>query len=318
LTTFIIRRLIQSILVIIIASIIVFLIMRLLPADPILLYTAKNQLDTLTPAQIQQLRVDFGLDKPLIMQYFDWSSKLIHGDFGTSFYSATKVESMILERLPITVHLGILSLILSSVLGILAGLVSALRRGTWLDTLVTSIANLGISIPVFWLGILMVYLFSLNLRWLPVHGYTSPFQDYWLSTRQLIMPVICLSLVPLASNTRQTRSSMLEIIHQDYIRTAWAKGLQERTIVIRHVLKNGLIPVITLIGLQVTYIIGGSVLIETVFNIPGMGRMMTEAVFSQDYPIVQGGCVIIALMVTLANFLVDISYGWFDPRIRYS
>jgi peptide/nickel transport system permease protein len=200
----------------------------------------------------------------------------------------------------------------------MAGLTSALRRGSWLDTLVVSLANFGVSIPVFWLGILMVYLFSLYLGWLPVQGYTSPFKDFWLSTRQLIMPVICLCVGSLATNTRQTRSSMLEIIRQDYIRTAWSKGLKERIIVFRHVLKNGLIPVITLIGMQVSFIIGGSVLIETVFNIPGMGRLMIESVFSQDFPIVQGGCLVIATMVTSVNLFVDISYGWLDPRIRYN
>jgi peptide/nickel transport system permease protein len=163
----------------------------------------------------------------------------------------------------------------------------------------------------------MVYLFSLSWGLLPVQGFTSPFTDFWLSTRQLIMPVICEATVALAANTRQTRSSILEVVQQDYVRTAWSKGLKERTIVIRHIMKNGLIPVVTLIGIQVSHIIGGSVFIETVFNIPGMGRLMVEAVFNQDFPVVQGGVLVIGTMVTLANLAVDISYGLLDPRIRY-
>jgi peptide/nickel transport system permease protein len=180
------------------------------------------------------------------------------------------------------------------------------------------LANIGITVPSFWVGILLLYLLSLKLGWLPPFGYTSPFEDFWLSTRQLIMPVFCLALFSIASLTRQTRSSMLEVIRQDYIRTAWSKGLRERVIIIRHALKNALIPVTTQLGLQVGIIIGGAVLIETVFNIPGMGRLMTQAVFGHDYQIVQSGVLIIATVVVLANLFVDISYGWLDPRIRYS
>jgi peptide/nickel transport system permease protein len=317
LVTYIIRRLIQSFIVIIIVSIAVFLLMRLLPGDPIYLYIAKNQAQRLSPAEIQSIRVEFGLDKPMVQQYFDWVKNIFHGDFGSSIFHRVQVAELLRERLPVTLHLGVLSLILSSVLGIIVGLIAALRRGGWLDTLLTSIANLGVCIPVFWLGILMVYIFSLSLGWLPVQGYTPPLQDFWLSTKQLIMPVICLSVVALASNARQTRSSMLEIIQQDYIRTAWSKGLRERTIVMRHVLKNGLIPVITFIGLEVSVIIGGSVLIETVFNIPGMGRLMVDGLLQKDFPVVQGGCLVIAAMVTFINLLVDLSYSWLDPRIRY-
>ena len=291
--------------------------MRLLPGDPILLFKAQHELNQYTQQDLDTLRKQFGLDKHLILQYFDWVRGLTKGDFGISIFYDKKVGKLLGERLPITIHLGILSLILSTILGISAGLVCALRRGGWLDTTVTAIANFGISIPIFWFGILMVYLFSLYLGWLPVQGYTSPFDNFWLSTKQLVMPVISLSIVAVASNTRQTRSSMLEVVRQDYIRTAWAKGLKEQTIVMRHVMKNGLIPVITLIGMQVTHILGGSVFIETVFNIPGMGRLMVDAVFNQDYQIVQGGCLVIALIVTFTNLAVDITYGWLDPRIRY-
>ena len=178
-------------------------------------------------------------------------------------------------------------------------------------------ANLGITTPAFWLGILMIYLFALKLGWLPTQGYTPPFEDFWLSTRQLIMPVICLALAPVAGLTRQTRSTVLETIQQDYVRTAWSKGLTERVVVMRHIVKNAFIPIITMLGLQVAAIFGGSVLIETVFNVPGIGRLMVDAVFSQDYQIVQASALIAAIVVTLANLSVDIAYGWFDPRIRF-
>jgi peptide/nickel transport system permease protein len=171
--------------------------------------------------------------------------------------------------------------------------------------------------PAFWVGIILIYLLAFKAGWLPVHGYTSPFEDFWLSTKQVIMPVICLSLFSIASLTRLTRSSMLEVVKQDYIRTAWAKGLRERVIIMRHTIKNALIPVITVMGLQVAFIFGGSVLIETVFNIPGIGRLMTQSVMQQDFQVVQGGILIIATVVVLTNLIVDISYGWLDPRIRY-
>jgi len=182
---------------------------------------------------------------------------------------------------------------------------------------VTSVANIGVSVPIFWLGIMMIYLIGLYLGWLPIQGYTSPFHDFWLGTRQMVMPATCLSVVALASNARQTRSAMLEVIRQDYIRTAWSKGLKERTIILRHALKNGLIPVVTLLGSQFGHIFGGAVLIETVFNIPGIGRLLVNGVLGQDYTVVQACVLVIAVVVVLVNLIVDISYCWLDPRIRY-
>jgi peptide/nickel transport system permease protein len=316
-SAYIIRRLFQGVVILVIVSVMVFLMMRLLPGDPLLLYITENDIEVLSEEQLQELRVEFGLDKSMPLQYFDWMGGIFHGDFGKSIVYNDRVGTLLLERFPVTAHLGILSVIFSSVFGILLGLVSALRRGKGVDTLATSIANFGISVPNFWLGVLLIYFFGLYTDLLPIHGYTSPFEDFWLSTQQLIMPVFCLSVLPLASEARQTRSSMLEVIRHDYVRTAWSKGLSERYVVIRHVLKNGLIPVITLIGLQVSHIFGGSVLIETVFNIPGVGRLLVDAVFAQDYPVVQGVGFIMAMIVVLTNIVVDISYGWLDPRIRY-
>jgi peptide/nickel transport system permease protein len=183
---------------------------------------------------------------------------------------------------------------------------------------VTTLANLGITIPTFWLGVMLIYLFALHWRLLPVFGFTSPFDDFWLSTRQLILPVFCLAVWPIAGNARQARSSMLEVLRQDYIRTAWAKGLRERAVIMRHALKNGLIPIVTLAGMGVGLIVGGAVLIEQVFAIPGMGRLAVTAIFTHDYAYVQGVVLVITAAVVVVNLLVDISYGWLDPRIRYN
>jgi peptide/nickel transport system permease protein len=182
-----------------------------------------EELGQKSPQEIQAVRHEFGLDKSLPLQYFDWLSGLAQGDFGTSIRYRFNVGDVILERIPLTLHLGILAFIVAHVLGILAGIICAIRRGKWLDTVVTIIANFGITVPTFWLGIMMIYVFSIYLQWLPVTGYTSPFTDFWLSTRQLIMPVICLAIMPMASAARQTRSSMLEVMQMDYIRTAWSK-----------------------------------------------------------------------------------------------
>jgi peptide/nickel transport system permease protein len=316
-TVYILRRLIQGLLVVVLISLLVFLLMHLLPADPLMLYIAQNELDQITPEQYHTLQVQFGLDKPMPMQYLTWLSGLFHGDLGQSIYYNEKVGKLMAERLPITAYISVLALIIAIFFGVTAGVISALRRGGILDTVVTSLANFGISVPIFWLGVLLIYFFGLYLSWLPIQGYTSPLKDFTLSIRQLIMPVFCLSVTAMASKARLTRSSILEVIRQDYIRTAWSKGLRERIIVIRHVLKNGMIPVVTLIGLQVSHIFGGSVLIETVFNIPGMGRLIVSSVFAQDYQVIQGCSLLLAFVVVMVNLLVDISYAWIDPRIRY-
>ncbi|MGD1117874.1 MAG: ABC transporter permease [Dehalococcoidales bacterium] len=315
--TFIIRRCIQAVFVLLLVSIIVFLAMHLLPGDPIYLLLTVEQTQQYTPEQIQQLRHEYGLDKSLAVQYFDWLGGVVHGNFGTSIRFHFSVGGLMKERIPLTLHLGILAFLLSQVLGIGAGVISAVRRGTWLDNLVTVLANLGITIPTFWLGIMMIYVFAVWLHWLPVMGYTSPFTNFWLNTKQIIMPVIALAILPLASTARQTRSSMLEVMQQDYIRTAWSKGMKEKAVIFRHALKNGLIPVFTLAGLQLSTIIGGSVLVENVFNIAGMGRLAVYSVLNRDYQVTEGITLVIAAAIILVNLLIDISYGWLDPRVRY-
>jgi peptide/nickel transport system permease protein len=282
-----------------------------------MIYITEQDISLITPEMEAQLRHEFGLDKNLMLQYVNWISGIFHGDMGKSIHYRESVSTLMAQRIPVTLHLGLLAFVISSFLGILAGLAAALRRGSALDNIVTSLANFGISAPNFWLGIMLIYALGLYLRWFPIQGYTSPFVDFWRSTRQLVMPVSVLSAWSMAFISRQVRSNMLEVAHQDYIRTAWAKGLQERVVVLRHILKNGLIPVVTVMGIQLSYIIGGSVIIENVFNIPGMGRLMVASVFSQDYQVVQAGILIVGVVVVFMNFLVDISYGWLDPRIRY-
>jgi peptide/nickel transport system permease protein len=316
-TAFIVRRLIQTAIILIIVSLIVFLALRLLPGDPIVMLVSQSQLQQVTEEQLDKLRHEYGLDKPMLMQFFDWAGGIFRGDFGKSITNTEPVTKEILKRLPITIHLGVLSFILSIIIGVPAGVICAIRRGGWLDNVVTFLANIGITVPVFWLAMLLVYVFSLKLGWLPVFGYTSPFTDFVKSTRQLIMPVFCLAIFGIAGNARQTRSAMLEVMMQDYIRTAWSKGLQERVIVMKHAMKNGIIPVVTLIGMGISNILGGSVLIETVFAVNGMGRLLVSSVNNHDYPYVQAIVLMIAVAIVLANLLVDLSYVWFDPRVRY-
>jgi peptide/nickel transport system permease protein len=316
--TYIVRRLFQTMVVLILVSIIVFIALRTLPGNPVLMLVTRNELQEFTEEQIKTLQHEFGLDKPMVVQYFNWmSGVLTRGDLGDSIVNRSPVAKFLVQRLPVTFHIGILAIILAIIIGVPAGVICAVRRGKWQDSFFTLIANIGITAPNFWVGMLMIYFFGLYLKLLPVYGYTSPFTDLGMSIKQIIMPVLCLAVFPVASITRQTRSSMLEVMRQDYIRTAWSKGLKERAVIIKHAIKNGLIPVVTLLGMSVGIVIGGSVLIESVFNIPGMGRLAVDAINNQDYPIVQGVILIVATAVAVTNLLVDLSYGWIDPRIRY-
>ncbi len=315
---YIIRRISQAIVVMVLSTIIVFSVMRYLPGDPILLYISQDDYSrTTSEVDIAALQKQFGLDKSIPEQYVDWVWGIAHGDFGDSIFFGSTVLEEIGLAMPITFYIGSLTFILAHLLGIPAGVICAVRRGKWIDTVLTVTANFFITAPVFWFGILLIYFFGLYLGWLPIQGYTSPFEDFALSTQKLIMPIMCLILFPVSGTVRQTRSAMLEIIHQDYIRTAWAKGLSEKTVVIRHAVKNGIIPVVTLAGMGIPMILGGQVLVEVVFNIPGMGRLAVNALFNKDYAVVQGVVLFMSLIIVLSNLLVDISYGWLDPRVRY-
>jgi peptide/nickel transport system permease protein len=314
---YIIRRLIQCAIVLIIVTVIIFITIRLLPGDPLLMLISQTETEKFSQQQLAELRTQFGLDKPLLVQYFEWAGNILRGDLGRSIISKLPVHEEILRRIPITFHIGILSFLFSIILGVPAGIICAVKRSTWVDNVVTTLANLGITVPNFWLGILMIYLFALYLRWLPTMGYTSPFKDFWLSTKMLIMPVFCMMIGAISMNTRQVRSAMLEVLHQDYIRTAWSKGLRFRVVILKHALRNAIVPIVTLVGLAVPLLLGGAVLIEQVFAIPGMGRLAVDSINRQDYPYVQAISLIMAATVVLANLAVDLAYGWIDPRVRY-
>ena len=316
-TTYIIRRFLHAGLVILILSLVIFLVIRLLPGDPVLLLVTSDELAQTSEERIAQLRHEFGLDKPLPVQYVTWLGQLLRGDLGTSIIHRDDVKNELFRRLPITLYLGLTAFILGSFIGLVLGIVSAIRRDSWIDSFVTLLANLGVAAPPFWLAALLIYLFGIHLDILPVSGYTSPLQNFWMSLKQAIMPIMCLAVFPVCSTARQTRSSMLEVIYQDYIRTAWAKGLKEGMIVMRHALKNALIPVVTVMGVILRYVVGGSVVIELVFNIPGLGRLAVDSAVSQDYPVVQGIILMVAAIVVSINLFVDLLYGWLDPRTRY-
>lgn len=316
-TTYIVKRLLQALLVLIIVTLLVFLAMHLLPGDPITLYVTEQQAAGFTPEKIAMIKHQYGLDKPLMLQYVDWIGGLFQGKMGKSLVYDMDTGIMIRQRLPVTIELGVLALIVNVVIGVPAGIICAARRSKFIDSFITFFANIGITVPSFWLGYLLVYLFALKLRILPVYGYTPPLEDIGMNLKQMILPVICLSAPGIAGIARQTRSSMLEVINQDYIRTAWSKGLSERAILMKHALKNGLIPVLTFIGLSVRIIIGGAVIIETVFNLQGIGRLATDAVTGQDYQVVQAVVLMIAFFITVTNLVVDLLYGVLDPRIRY-
>jgi peptide/nickel transport system permease protein len=315
--TYVIRRVLQMVLVLWIVTITVFFMVRLLPGDPIFMYLTREDMEEITQEQVDHLRHDLGLDRSIVVQYFDWVGHVVRGDLGNSIIHRGKVMDDIKRRLPITLYIGGLAFIISILIGIPLGVIAAVRRATWLDNVLTSLGNLGVTVPSFLVGILLLYLFGYKLNLLPIYGYISPFTDFWGNIQRIILPVFCSAVAPIASGVRLTRSSMLEVMQQDYIRTAWSKGLRERVIIFRHALKNGLIPVVTLKGMTLAIIVGGSPIIETVFSIPGMGRLAVEGLFSQDYPVVQGVLLFMGTVTLTANLLVDLSYGWLDPRIRY-
>lgn len=294
-------------------TIISFLLLQIVPGDPVLQILGSHA----TPEQQAILRHELGLDQPVVTQYIRWIGGIFRGDFGKSIIYHENVAALIKERLPITAYLSVIALVISTILGVIGGVISAVRRGSALDSFISLFANTAVAIPTFWLGIVGIYIFGLKLGWLPIEGWTSPFIDLAKSTRQLIMPVFALSVPNIAIVVRQTRSSMLETIRQDYVRTATSKGLRRNTVIYKHALRNALIPVVTLVGMALAFLIGGEVLIETVFNIPGIGRLLVRAALDKDYLIVQAGVLVIGTVVCLTNLLVDITYGWIDPRIRY-
>jgi peptide/nickel transport system permease protein len=316
-TTYLIRRAIQAIIIVVLISIAVFLMMRLLPGDPLLIYINENQLNNLSTEDMQALRVQFGLDKSIPEQYVNWVGGMMRFDFGDSLIRKVPVIEIIKNRLPVTIHLSFMAVLVSTFLGLLFGIIAGLRRGSWMDVTVTSLANLGMAVPSFWVALLLMYVVSFKLGLLPIEGYVSPFEDFGGSVTHSILPISLLAMEGIAGLARLTRTQMLEVARQDYIRTAYAKGLKEKTIIIRHMLKNAMVPIVGNLGMRFRSIFGGSVIIETIWNIPGMGRVSVEALFGQDYAVVQAFALIAAVLVVLVNLAVDIAYTWVDPRIKF-
>jgi peptide/nickel transport system permease protein len=307
------RRLLSAIPVLFIVSLISFGLMRLIPGDP----AASIAGPSATPAQIDQLRRDLGLDEPLLMQLLHYYQGLLQGDFGKSLLLGKGVLAATLERLPVTIGLSLYALVLTLLIGVTSGIIAALRQNTWVDQVAMMIAMLGISIPGFFLGLLMIIFFAVQLGWLPSGGYVPFSQDPigWL--RSTTMPAISLALLQAGLLARITRSGMLEVLRQDYVRTARAKGLPERQVILKHALANALIPIVTVVGIIISLLLSGAVVTEALFSLPGMGQLLTQAVLSRDYPMVQGGLLLVTTFLVVVNILVDIFYALIDPRVRY-
>jgi peptide/nickel transport system permease protein len=287
--------------------------MRLIPGDPAAAMAGLSA----TQRDIAQLRTDLGLDQPVLMQMFRWYGGLLQGDLGRSILLGKPVVEATLERLPVTIGLSLYALVLTLLFGVLAGIVAALRQNTWVDQFAMMLAMVGISVPNFFLGLLMIIVFAVKLGWLPTGGYVAFTENpaEWL--RSITMPAVSLALLQAGLLARITRSTMLEVLRQDYIRTARAKGLPERQVVFKHALANALIPIVTVVGIIVSLLLSGAVVTEALFSIPGIGQLLTQAVLSRDYPMVQGGLLIVTAFLLLVNILVDILYAAIDPRVRY-
>ncbi|MEX2229797.1 MAG: ABC transporter permease [Dehalococcoidia bacterium] len=316
---YILRRLLNSLPVFLIVSLLAFAGQQLVPGDPILAIIGQGEFAELASGGAQAIearRHELGLDRPVILQYLSYLERLAHGDFGRSFVTKEPVLQMIGERLPITLKLSLITFTVNILLGIALGVVAALRPGMT-DFAATTWAVLGVATPNFWVAILLIIVFSINLGWLPTSGWVDPFTDPVDGIKHLILPVISLGLFGSATIMRQTRSALLEVLRQDYVTTARAKGLQESRVVIRHALKNAMLPVMTIIGLSLAGLIAGSVLIERVFAIPGVGRMAIDATTFRDYPVIQAIVLMSTGAIVVANLVTDVAYGYLDPRIQY-
>ncbi|MDD5367573.1 MAG: ABC transporter permease [Anaerolineaceae bacterium] len=313
---YIARRLLLMIPTLLGMSILIFGLMRLVPADAVDAMLGSDI--KLAADEREQLRKMFGLDQPLYIQYFSWLGDAVHGDLGKSFRTSEPVLVSISHRVGITAELAVLSVLLSAAVAIPLGVLAALKRNGFTDLVIHLIALLGLSMPYFWLAALYLLITSVYLKWQPPIIWASPLSDLKSNLSQMILPVLSLSAGLVAIVMRMTRSSILEVLDQDYIRTARAKGLRERVVIIRHALKNAAIPIITVIGLQLGSLIGGAVVIEQMFGLPGIGTLILNGVYNRDYPVVQGSILFFATVFVFVNLLVDLLYAYADPRIRYS
>jgi peptide/nickel transport system permease protein len=312
---FLIRRILQTLITLFVVSLISFTLSMVLPGDPSLSIVGS---EGASEAMVQNLRQELGLDKPIVVQYFKWLGALVSGDFGISIRTRAHVLTLFGQRLPVTLELLFFGILFALLIAIPMGIFSALRPNTWVDTAGTVIAVSGVAMPQFFLGMILILVFSIWLGWLPSSGYVSPADNLLGNLKGMILPAISLGSVVAAEIMRQLRSSMLEVLNEEYIQTARAKGVPEFQVIIRHALRNALIPVVTLLGMRIGRLIGGIVIIEVVFSLPGIGRLLMNAVLFNDFPVLQTGVLLVALAVTFLNLLADVSYSFLDPRIRHT
>ena len=306
------RRLLLTIPVLFFVSLIVFSLIALIPGDPARIMLGEE----VSREALEVLRKEMGLDRPMIVRYLIWMSHVLRGDLGGSVRDGRSVTLTLIQKIPVTAELAVTSLLVSWAIAVPAGALAAWKRRTILDYGATTVALAGISIPNFWLGIMLIYLLAVNARLLPPSGYVEPWVDLSRNLKLMVMPSIVLGTALAALVMRLLRSSMIEVLGSDYIRTAKAKGLSDRVLVIRHAMKNAMIPVATIMGLQLGGLLGGAVITETIFAVPGLGRLAVESILTRDYPMVQGVVLFAALAVVTANLLVDLAYAFLDPRIR--
>ncbi|EKX56771.1 Dipeptide transport system permease protein DppB [Rhodobacter sp. AKP1] len=309
---FLIRRMVSAVPVLFVVSLVTFAIIAIVPGD----VTAELAGAEATAEQRAAIRDQLGLNQPLYQQALRWYGNLLQGDLGHSYLLNMSVTDAVLERLPVTLSLAGLALVLAVVLGVLLGVLAAIRHDSWVDQGTMSVALIGLSVPDFWLGLIMISVFSVGLAWFPTGGYVPFSEDALGWARSMALPSLALAFTQMGVIARMTRSSMLEVMGQDYVRTARAKGMRRHTVVFKHALRNALVPVITVIGVMTGVLLGGAVVIESVFSLPGVGRLIIGAIQRRDFPIIQGGLLITASLFVFVNILVDLAYGWFDPRVR--
>jgi peptide/nickel transport system permease protein len=310
---YILRRMIQMVFVIILFSVIVFTVLRLIPGDPA---TAQLGLEAGDQAY-NELRSEMGLDQPIFIQYLSWARKVLQGDFGISWSSEKSAVSLIKRRLPASIWLTLSAMTIALIISIPAGIISGIKPNSWIAQIVTFFSLIGIALPSFWLGLMLILTFSVFNRWLPPSGYVSPFIDPIMGFKYLILPSLTLGIEIAAPLTRFIRSGMLDVMNSEYIRTARAKGLTEFIVISRHALRNAMLSVVTILGVFIGYLLGGSIITESVFNYPGVGTLLLQAIQQRDYGVIQGIILFISLIFMFINLMVDISYAILDPRIRY-
>lgn len=318
LARYVVRRVLQLIPVLVLVSLAVFLLVRLIPGDPVLVMMGidPDERARISPEQYRVLQHQIGLDQPIYTQYLNWVDKIVHGDFGLSLATRRPIVEIIFERYPATLYLAVSALLVGLVIAIPAGVIAAVRQNTKIDYAAMAFALWGVAMPDFWLALMLIVLFSLKLGWLPSIGYASPLDNPFLFLQHACLPAIVMGTELAAPLTRYVRAEMLDQLRQDYVRTAWAKGLPPRMVIVKHALRNSLIAAVTVVGLQTARLLGGATIIETVFSWPGVGRLLIDGIYQRDYPMVQGAVLLIAVTYVFINLIVDIFYKWLDPRIK--